>query len=51
VKNVAYITASVQTSQTETISLCTPPFDQLIQNALLECNPPLRQMLLQFWQI
>jgi len=45
-----YLTASVQSAQTEPWSLCTPLFDQLIHNALLESSPSLKQMLLQLWQ-
>jgi len=41
VKNVtdlAYITASVQSAQTEVWSLYRPPFNQLVHSALLECS-------------
>jgi len=34
-------------SQTESRSLYMPLFDQLIHNALMECSPSLKQMLLQ----
>ena len=35
-------------TQTEAWSLCTPLFNQLIQNALIEWNgPPLKQVLLR----
>ena len=34
------MTASVQSTQSEALSLCTP----LLVNALLRCSPPLKQL-------
>jgi len=44
---LAYITANVQSVQTEPWSLYTPFVDQFIHNELLECSLSLKQMLLQ----
>jgi len=41
-------TASVQSTQTDAWSLCTPLFDQLVQN--VQNGPTLNQVLLQLWQ-
>jgi len=44
---LSHITVGVQSTKTEQWSLYAPLCDQLNQNALLECNPSLNQVLLQ----